>query len=224
MYLGFPYPVTAALLLLAVWFWFDPMGDPRPDLVRSEFDASRLSTEPARAMMTDPPTIEIGGVTQRCSACHGMFDSTTRAHGSPLRQHRHIELRHGMNDRCTNCHGRGDHNRLVGPNGDEIPFDRAQELCAQCHGTTYRDWQAGMHGRTNGSWDPTSGRQHRLRCTECHDPHAPAFAPIVPMPAPNTLRQGPQDPDGAHEHHGVENPLMKWKHARDHAEHQGEHE
>jgi hypothetical protein len=66
-------------------------------------------------------------------------------------------------------------------------------LCAQCHGTTYRDWQRGMHGKTMGSWDKSSGKQRRLLCTECHNPHAPAYGRLAPLPGPRTLRMNAGD-------------------------------
>ena len=51
--------------------------------------------------------------------------------------------------------------------------------------------------------------QRRLKCTECHDPHSPAYPRMQPLPGPNTLRMGPQD---SVQHHGVpENTLEKWK-------------
>ena len=122
-----------------------------------------------------------------------------------------------MNDRCYNCHGRNDRNKLLLFGDVEIGYDDVEQLCAKCHGTTYRDWQAGMHGRTNGSWDAQDPRQRRLKCTQCHDPHAPAYDAMVPMPAPNTLRQGPQDPEGGHGH-GKRSPLTKWRDALEGAE------
>jgi len=215
VYLGFPYPVAAVLGLLALWFLLGPELDVRPELVSTSYDASRLSTEPRRTMMSDPPLIRIGSFEQRCSDCHGIFDSDVVDPPVELQQHTHIELRHGMNDRCYNCHGRDDRNKLLLHGGIEIGYDQVEMLCAKCHGTTYRDWEAGMHGRTVGSWDKSSGNQRRLKCTECHDPHRPAYDPIVPMPGPNALRQGVQNPNGAHEHHGPQSPLTKWKNALD---------
>lgn len=223
LYLGFPYPVMAVLLLVGLFFWFGPSADPRPELVSSRFDASQLSTEPPRERMTDPPAVRIGGFEQRCSDCHGIFDSAIQDPPLALTQHAHIRLQHGMNDRCYNCHGRDDRNKLLLHGGVEVGYDDVELLCAQCHGTTYRDWQVGMHGRTEGSWDPTSGKQRRLGCTECHDPHAPAFAPIVPMPPPNALRQGRQDPTGHHEDNGKRNPLKKRTTAADESDTHGGH-
>jgi hypothetical protein len=65
-------------------------------------------------------------------------------------------------------------------------------VCAKCHGPAYRDWQKGTHGKTLGSWQAGDSRR-RLGCTECHDPHSPAYPRIVPLPAPTTLRMGDQD-------------------------------
>jgi len=211
VYLGFPYPVAALLGVLALWFLFAPHADPRPERYTTQYDASRLGNEPLRTIMSDPPLVKIGAFEQRCSACHGVFDSAVQDPPIELIQHKHIQLQHGMNDRCYNCHGREDRNKLLLHGDIEIGYDQVELLCAKCHGTTYRDWQKGMHGKTLGSWDVTSGKQRRLKCTECHDPHSPAFDPIVPMPPPHTLRQGPQDPEGVHGHHGTVNPLTKYK-------------
>ena len=74
---------------------------------------------------------------------------------------------------------------------ESIPYSGVTRLCAGCHGPTYRDWERGMHGRTDGYWDETLGEPHRLSCTECHDPHwprIPAMEPVAPLPPPHTLR------------------------------------
>ena len=43
--------------------------------------------------------------------------------------------------------------------GAEIAQADVVKLCAKCHGTIYRDWQAGVHGRQNGFWNAEHGRQ-----------------------------------------------------------------
>lgn len=168
-----------------------------------------LHLGPPRVALADPPAIQNGPFRQTCSECHQIFPAPAVPH-FPLLRHTHIRLDHGRNDRCDNCHARTNRDRLVLRDGAECGFDEVPLLCAQCHGTLYRDWQNGTHGRTGGSWDAASGQQVRLTCTQCHDPHAPAFAPFVPLAGPNTLRMGRAGEAGP-EHAQAENPLERWK-------------
>lgn len=64
----------------------------------------------------------------------------------------------------------------------EIAQADVVQLCAKCHGTIYRDWEAGVHGRQNGYWDAAKGEKTRLRCIQCHDPHSPQFKDMKPLP------------------------------------------
>jgi hypothetical protein len=138
------------------------------------------------------PWYELGVFTYRCSDCHRIIPSPAEPDRT-LTQHREIRLRHGINTRCFNCHHRTNRDAFVDDYGNEIPWDQPQLVCAKCHGPVYRDWQHGSHGRTNAYWDPKQGKQIRRRCIECHDPHCPPFAPMVPAPGPHTLRMGPQE-------------------------------
>jgi hypothetical protein len=95
-------------------------------------------------------------------------------------------------------------------NGETIVFGEAPTLCAQCHGTTWRDWEQGMHGRANDYWDVTRGAVRWLSCVECHDPHAPAFDPMQALPGPNTLRMGDPRRDRHLEVAERRNPLRYW--------------
>ncbi|MCA9293452.1 MAG: hypothetical protein KDA20_06540 [Phycisphaerales bacterium] len=155
----------------------------------------------------DQPMANIGGFMQRCNDCHQLFTSEmdqTR----PLAQHGHIHLEHGINNNCANCHAREDREKLILRGGVEIAFSETPRLCQQCHGPVYADWLRGTHGKTMGSWQTGSPDQVRLRCTECHDPHAPAYKPMAPLPSPNTLRMGWQGP--IVEHGAERNPLRRW--------------
>ena len=51
----------------------------------------------------------------------------------------------------------------------------------QCHGTIFRDWREGIHGRREGYWN---GAKSYLLCAHCHNPHAPRFQAIEPLPPP----------------------------------------
>ncbi|MFO0829384.1 MAG: hypothetical protein U0572_14700 [Phycisphaerales bacterium] len=194
------WSIAVIFLALAAWFLYEsPRGTvPRP--AAATIAKSDIAPGARRTPTTDPPTVVAGGVALRCNECHRMFESPTVQH-VPMFQHTHIALSHGMNDSCFNCHGRKDREKLVLNSGSLIPFSESARLCAQCHGTVYRDWQRGTHGKTLGSWDASSGKQVRLACNQCHDPHAPAYARLVPLPPPNTLRMGDQPSEVEHEGH-----------------------
>ncbi len=177
---------------LAVWFAVGPELLDIPDKQVVPIDPAHLSIAPRRKILHDPPTINIDGYDRTCKDCHQMFpprDDPPRA----LLQHSDVVLNHGINKQCRNCHDTKDRNRLVLRGSEMIGYNDVEVLCAKCHGPTYRDWQHGAHGRTNGYWDASRGVARRLRCTECHDPHnprVPAMDPVVPLPGPDTLRMG----------------------------------
>jgi len=60
---------------------------------------------------------------------------------------------------CESCHG-----QTPATHPDE-PFAVAPglDMCAECHITTYNEWQVSAHGLTE------------MPCTSCHDPHAQAL-------------------------------------------------
>ncbi len=85
--------------------------------------------------------------------------------------HDDIVLDHGPTDRwCLDCHNPDDRDVLRLVNGRLISFDESYLLCGQCHGTIFRDWRQGIHGRRQGYWN---GGKSYLLCAHCHDPHAP---------------------------------------------------
>jgi hypothetical protein len=203
--------IGPVFLATALWFVFGRTPD---DVPRAE--PTLVSTAdiiwPTRPLMTDPPTMQVAGFAKKCNDCHSLFTSDP---DTPLRlnQHRNIVQAHGMNDRCFNCHDRLDRGMLALPGGETIPFTDTARVCATCHGTTYRDWQAGMHGRTIESWDRWRPEHARLTCTECHDPHAPAFEPMLALPGPDTLRMGDQH-EPVHDSEAKRNPLRQWSGGR----------
>jgi len=196
--------------LLAAWFLFASNSGGRDvELDGPRPDARELVRGPARAGMTEP-RVRIGGFEQKCSDCHALF-SSLEVTPSEIRQHEHIALDHGLNDRCYNCHSREDRNSLVLHDGELVSFQQSSTLCSNCHGTVYRDWERGMHGKTMGSWVVGSEDQVRLRCADCHDPHAPAFPDFDLLPGP----RHPHGPEAVKERHvtreQLRNPLERWK-------------
>jgi hypothetical protein len=199
------------LLALALWFLLGASKNaPVPPAQTPAIQASDIDPTPRFAMMSDPPSAVIGGIAQRCNDCHGLVD-LSRNDGQPLVQHSNIKLNHGLNDRCLSCHDREDRNRLVGRHGENLAYADVAELCSQCHGPVFNDWTNGTHGKTLGYWDSTQGDSRKLTCTECHDPHSPAYQPMRPLPGPNTLRMGKQDAEFAAHISEERNPLLRWR-------------
>ena len=95
---------------------------------------------------------------------------------------------HGRNNNCFNCHNENNLELLQGRDGHEIKFADSPQLCGSCHGPTYRDWEAGVHGRTSGYWERTKGPIDRKLCVNCHNPHSPRFPGRKPAPGPHPLR------------------------------------
>ena len=71
---------------------------------------------------------------------------------------------------CLDCHNPDDRDKLRLANGDLVSFEESYYLCGQCHGTIFRDWKAGIHGKRTGEWN---GRKQYRLCVHCHNPHNP---------------------------------------------------
>jgi hypothetical protein len=188
----------AAFVGVAAWLGTRSPGLDVPRAHGASFDRADLTPRALRTPIKDPATAALDGSARRCDECHLKDVPGPR----PLAPSPHaVRLSHGMNDWCFNCHDQMDRQRLVLQDTTTVPYEQVPVLCAQCHGTTYRDWQKGMHGKSMGSWDERSAVQRRLLCTECHDPHKPAYGQLTGLPGPNTLRMG--EPASEHEE-GVE--------------------
>ena len=117
-----------------------------------------------------------------CTRCHDRPDDFNLTKRTLTAKHNDILLVHGPREQwCYGCHNpeERDHLRLAG--GRLISFNESYQLCGQCHGTQYRDWKVGIHGRRTGCWN--GKREYRL-CVHCHSPHAPKFKPLEPRPHP----------------------------------------
>lgn len=116
-----------------------------------------------------------------CMQCHESFpaDSQRRALEG---FHSEIVLQHDEEHRwCLDCHDANDRDHLRLASGALVPFTESYRLCGQCHGTQYRDWRSGIHGKRTGYWD---GGKRYLLCVHCHNPHSPRFAALEPLPPP----------------------------------------
>jgi len=116
-----------------------------------------------------------------CMACHE--DMTTNFERRVLKEdHAGLVLHHGEENRwCLDCHDADNRDMLRLASGELISFEVSYRLCGQCHGTQYREWKVGIHGKRTGMWN---GKKEYLLCAHCHYPHNPKFQPIVPESAP----------------------------------------
>jgi formate-dependent nitrite reductase cytochrome c552 subunit len=109
--------------------------------------------------------------------------------------HGSINLKHGKFQWCLNCHSTDERNYLELINGDIISFEESYQLCGQCHGTIYRDWKLGIHGRRVGQWN---GKKLYVLCDYCHDPHSPKFRKIMPKDRPRLPSYGRWESEDKH--------------------------
>ena len=119
------------------------------------------------------------GVT--CATCHGPEAEEAMAEhpDAPDGFHDSVEVKHGTLS-CWFCHDEEDRSKLHLADGTRIDMQDTMLLCAQCHGVQHRDYRNGSHGGMNGYWDLSRGPRTRNTCTDCHDPHAPAFPSMKP--------------------------------------------
>jgi hypothetical protein len=135
-----------------------------------------------------PPRIATGRVdplgreiTVSCGSCHANLppSSETNSGSQLIEFHQGLDFQHGTLQ-CGSCHQPPNYNSLRLAGGRELDFADVQRLCAQCHAAQARDYERGAHGGMNGYWDLSRGPRRRHGCTDCHDPHAPAFPYMVP--------------------------------------------
>jgi len=111
------------------------------------------------------------------------------------KEHANIVMHHGTHERnnnCFNCHNETNLEQLQTKDKSELKLSNSTPLCGSCHGPTYRDWEAGVHGRTSGYWDRAQGEIDRNDCVNCHNPHSPKFPGRKPAPGPHPLRGTPE--------------------------------
>lgn len=116
-----------------------------------------------------------------CTTCHeGIPPNPERR---PLEgMHSDIVLHHDEEHRwCLDCHDMNNRDQLHLASGALVPFTESYRLCGQCHGTQYRDWRSGIHGKRTGYWN--AAKRYFL-CVHCHNPHNPRFAALQPLPPP----------------------------------------
>ena len=138
--------------------------------------------------ISDAPFVRAKPVTrmERCITCHTErakpVTCITCHKQTTEKQHVNIVLHHAEEQRgCLDCHDAADRDHLRLANGTKVAFEESFKLCGQCHGTQFRDWKIGLHGKRTGSWN--GSRRYEL-CVKCHYPHEPRFKPMEPLPRP----------------------------------------
>lgn len=197
--LGVAFAVLAVAFVAEIW------GRP-PTLRRIPLvAASFLETKPIRQSYADLVAAKEDLSDYDCYACHEKnkpppikFDANHKI--IIPKEHKNIEMGHGSHDRnnlCYNCHNEQNILTFQARDGRELKFDQSTPLCGSCHGPTFRDWEAGAHGRTSGFWDRKLGEPLRLACVNCHDPHNPTIPTREPAPGPHSLHEPPHGPTTA---------------------------
>lgn len=187
--------LALAFLGLGVLMFADLWGKPpRPQNIPL-VDAKFLETTPWRQTYADLIAAKEDLSDFDCYACHDKkkpgtirFDDNHKI--IIPKEHSNIVMGHGSHDRnnlCFNCHNETNLLTVQVRDGRELKLSDSVALCGSCHGPTYRDWEAGAHGRTNGHWDRAKGQIVRLACANCHDPHSPHIPSRPPAPGPHTL-------------------------------------
>jgi hypothetical protein len=156
-----------------------PKAEPPRPKEGQEKAAAPGEAEAGEALAMAPPPFTPGIFP--CSGCHD--DLTPNPTPRQLtRRHKEIVFHHDEKNRwCYDCHTLGNLDKLHLASGKLVDFTESYKLCGQCHGPALRNWKAGEHGKRTGSW---SGKKQYLLCASCHNPHAPKFQPLKPLPPP----------------------------------------
>jgi hypothetical protein len=144
---------------------------------RSDYPKRTLAPEPEPVLLPGP---EPSDDYFPCSDCHDESMKTNRERRALEDDHEELEVVHG-DLWCLQCHAPDDRDALQLSDGTRIAFEDSWKLCTQCHGKKLAEWKAGIHGKRTGHW---WGPKEYRTCIECHEPHAPAWKPIEPLPPP----------------------------------------
>ncbi|RMG04048.1 MAG: hypothetical protein D6726_04205 [Nitrospirae bacterium] len=171
----------SAFLLLVVIFLtgVSTLANGGDEAITRGGDKEGVPSDMPKFVVPPPPLSE--GIFP-CSQCHaGMEPNPTRRELTF-----HTEISKGFNHAkeqrwCLDCHNPDDRDKLRLASGKLISFKESEYLCGQCHGTIFRDWKVGIHGKRTGYWN---GRKIYRLCVHCHYPHWPRFKPLKPLPPP----------------------------------------
>lgn len=187
--------LSLAFLSLGAAFYLDLWGHPSLGANAPLVDTNFISTATARMSAAD--LLRTGGDASSldCYTCHEknkVLKLKFDAEGNVIVPKEHDDIvmahgRHNRNNNCFNCHDETNLELLQTRDGRHLKLVESPALCGSCHGPTYRDWEAGVHGRTSGYWRRDLGSIERKTCPSCHNPHSPPFPSRPPAPPPHLL-------------------------------------
>jgi hypothetical protein len=149
---------------------------------------SRAPDEEALAIFVRERSSEV--TAYPCSSCHLQPLEELRAQSAQEGRLAHwdIELKHAAPETmsCSTCHNLDQMDELHTLSGAPVSFDASYQTCAQCHAPQYQDWLGGAHGKRVGGW-----AEPRVinSCTDCHNPHQPAWDHRWPALPPQQLQR-----------------------------------
>ena len=187
--------LSLGFLGLGAAFYANLWGHPAQLPAIALVDTNFISTATARMSAAD--LARTGGDMSDfdCYICHDKNKPPKLkldAEGNVVVPKEHADIvmghgRHNRNNNCFNCHDETNLELLQTRDGRQLKIAESPALCGSCHGPTYRDWEAGVHGRTSGYWDRDLGPIDRKVCASCHNPHSPPFPSRQPAPGPHPL-------------------------------------
>jgi len=189
------------IAVIAIWFlgalampWLqrdrDRPGRAFSDKVIGETLHPVVIHRPDGPPMVDSGKLDAHGqpVMVACATCHDTREPNFNTNGGAQLKEFHLGLNYSHGDQtCLSCHNAEDYGTLKRADGRTLEYTDTMQLCAQCHGPQFRDYQNGSHGGMTGYWDLKQGPRERNTCTGCHDPHHPKFPQVMPVFPPKPI-------------------------------------
>ncbi len=169
-------------------------GEPAEATAKASFRSSTHQPYTQLGMNTDKRDPQGRTVRVACAVCHHALEpKPENARARKLEGfHEGVVVEHAELG-CQSCHQGPSYEGFHLVSGEVVEYGNVVELCAQCHGQQWRDYQHGAHGGMTGHWDLGAGPRQRNHCIDCHAPHSPKLRQQWPAPMPNYRFLGPEE-------------------------------